>query len=99
MIRNQISILWVLIASTLLYCVPAPAQKPVLLPELSSKRLLNDLHVTVASTPRLGDSMTIGLVLRYGAAFDPADKSGLSNLVSRMFLRATAGKTSKGYSG
>lgn len=95
MIRNQISILWVLIASTLLYCVPAPAQKPVLLPELSSKRLLNDLHVTVASTPRLGDSMTIGLVLRYGAAFDPADKSGLSNLVSRMFLRATAGKTSK----
>jgi zinc protease len=39
--------------------------------------------------------MTIGLVLRYGAAFDPADKSGLSNLVSRMFLKATAGKTSK----
>lgn len=95
MIRNRISILWVLIASTLLYCVPAPAQKPVLLPELNSKRLLNDLHVTVASTPRLGDSMTIGLVLRYGAAFDPADKSGLSNLVSRMFLKATAGKTSK----
>jgi len=95
MIRNRISILWVLIAYTLLYCVPAPAQKPVLLPELNSKRLLNDLHVTVASTPRLGDSMTIGLVLRYGAAFDPADKSGLSNLVSRMFLKATAGKTSK----
>ncbi len=95
MIRNRISILWVLIASTLLYCVPAPAQKPVLLPELNSKRLLNDLHVTVASTPRLGDSMTIGLVLRYGAAFDPADKSGLSNLVSRMFMKATAGKTSK----
>ena len=95
MIRNRIRILWVLIAYTLLYCVPAPAQKPVLLPELNSKRLLNDLHVTVASTPRLGDSMTIGLVLRYGAAFDPADKSGLSNLVSRMFLKATAGKTSK----
>ena len=95
MIRNRISILRVLIASTFLYCVPAPAQKPVLLPELNSKRLLNDLHVTVASTPRLGDSMTIGLVLRYGAAFDPADKSGLSNLVSRMFLKATAGKTSK----
>ena len=74
---------------------PALAQKPVSLPELSSKRLLNDLHITVAPTPGLGDGMTIGLVLRYGAAFDPADKSGLSNLVSHMFLKATAERTSK----
>ncbi len=84
-----------MIASTLLCCAPALAQKPVLPPELNSIRLLNDLHVTVAQTPRLGDDMTIGLVVRYGAAFDPADKSGLSNLVSRMFLKATAERTSK----
>jgi zinc protease len=74
----------------------ALAQEPVPLPELNSKRLLNDLHITVAPTPGLGDGMTIGLVVRYGAAFDPADKSGLSNLVSHMFLKATAERTSKG---
>ncbi len=89
-------ILWVVIASTILCCSPALAQKPVPLPELSAKRLLNDLHITVAPTPRLGDGMTIGLVVRYGAAFDPVDKSGLSNLVSHMFLKATADRTSKG---
>jgi zinc protease len=72
------------------------AQKLIPLPELNSTRLLNDLHVTVASTSGLGDNMTIGLVVRYGAAFDPADKTGLANLVSRMFLKATAEKTAKG---
>jgi zinc protease len=72
------------------------AQKPISLPDLNSKRLLNDLHVTVASTSGLGGTMTIGLVVRYGAAFDPADKAGLANLTSRMFLKATAEKTSKG---
>jgi zinc protease len=78
------------------FCIgPAQAQKPVPLPELSSKRLLNDLQVTVAATPNLGENMTIGLVLRYGAAFDPAEKGGLANLVSRMFMMATVDKTLK----
>jgi zinc protease len=72
------------------------AQKPVQLPELDSRRLLNDLHVTVASTPESGESMTIGLVLRYGSAFDPSDKSGLANLTSRMFMKATTDKSAKG---
>src|SRR5213596_2366264 len=64
-------------------------------PEISYKRMLNDLQVVVASTPYLGDSMTIGLVVRYGSAFDPSDKGGLAYLVSRMFLRATQDKTAK----
>jgi zinc protease len=76
--------------------LPLSAQKPAVLPDLSFKRLLNDLQITVASSRYLGDSMTIGLVVRYGAAFDPADKGGLAYLVSQMFLRATLEKTAKG---
>jgi zinc protease len=65
------------------------AQKSAGLPELTFKRLLNDLQVIVASTPGMGESMTIGLVLRYGSAFDLADKGGLANLVSRLIGKAT----------
>ena len=60
------------------------------LPDLSSRRLLNDLQVTVAHTRQFGDSMTIGLVIRYGAAFDPEGKGGLTNIVTRMLMKATA---------
>jgi zinc protease len=73
----------------------APAQPRAVLPELHFKRLLNDLGITAAATPYLGESMTIGLVLRYGAAFDPAEKGGLAHLLSRMFLRSTADKTAQ----
>jgi zinc protease len=71
------------------------AQDTTPLPELSSKRLLNDLQITVARTPYLGDGMTLGLVLRYGAAFDPGDKGGVANLVSRMLMKATLDRTTK----
>jgi zinc protease len=54
------------------------------------------MQSTVASTQHTGESMTIGLVVRYGSAFDPSDKGGLVNLLSRMFMRATVDKTSKG---
>jgi zinc protease len=67
----------------------ARGQTAIPLPELVSKRLLNDLQVTVAPTPKMGDSMAIGLVVRYGSAFDPEGKAGLANLLSRMFLKAT----------
>jgi len=96
MIRHRIGTLSIFIALILWCCAPALAQKPVPLPEVNSKRLLNDLHITVASTPNTGDSMTIGLVVRYGSAFDPAEKGGLANFVSNMFMRATEDKTSKG---
>jgi predicted Zn-dependent peptidase len=69
------------------------AQSPSSVPELVSKRLLNDLQVTVAATPNLGNPMTIGLVLRYGSAFDPEGKGGLANLVSMMLMKATNDKT------
>src|SRR5437867_4215598 len=72
-----------------------PAEPPVLLPEVSYKRLLNDLQVVVASTPSLGESMTIGLVTRYGSAYDPAGKGGLAYLVSQMFLKGTQDKSGK----
>jgi zinc protease len=96
MMRNVNRALWILIAATLLCSLPVFAQKAVPLPELNSKRLLNELHITVVPTPNFGESMAIGLVLRYGASFDPAEKGGLANLATRMFLRATADKTAKG---
>jgi zinc protease len=92
-------IMWLLIpAAVIFFCyVPLRAQPPTPLPELSSKRLLNDLQITVASTPTLGDGLAIGLVVRYGAAYDPTEpeKGGLANLVSRMLMKATADKTQK----
>jgi zinc protease len=82
-------------AAVVLCVAAAHAQKPVALPELTFKRLLNDLQITVAATPYLGDGMTIGLVLRYGSAFDPADKGGLVHLLSHMFMKATLDKSAK----
>src|SRR4030095_14924094 len=73
----------------------ATLQKPAVLPELTHKRLLNDLQVVVASTPHLGDSMTIGLVTRYGSSYDPAEKGGLAHLVCRMFMTASQDRTAK----
>jgi zinc protease len=70
-------------------------QKPAVLPAVSHKRLLNDLQVVVASTPNLADSMTIGLVTRYGSIYDPAEKGGLAHLVSRMFMTASQDRTAK----
>jgi zinc protease len=70
-------------------------QKPAVLPALTQKRLLNDLQVLVASTPHLEDSMTIGLVTRYGSIYDPAEKGGLAHLVSRMFMTASQDRTAK----
>ena len=63
------------------------------LPELSSKRLLNDLNVTVARTQNFGDTMTMGLVLRYGSTFDPEGKGGLAYLVSQMLMKATTDRS------
>ena len=93
MVRHVMRTLLILPAAVWLTCTPALSQTLVPLPDLDSRRLLNDLHITVASTPHLGDSMTIGLLLRYGSAFDPEDKGGLAKLVSRMFMRATADKS------
>jgi len=73
----------------------ASDQDAMVLPELSSMRLLNDLQVYVASTPFLGDAMTIGLILRYGAAFDPANKGGVAYLTSQLLAKATVDKTAK----
>ena len=42
---------------------------------------------------------TIGLVVRYGSAFDPAEKGGVAYLLSRMFLKATADKSLKDIQG
>ncbi len=76
-------------------CSAAWAQKPAALPEVTFKRLLNDLQVIVASTPGMGESMTIGLVLRYGSAFDPSEKGGLANLVTRMIGKSTMDRSSE----
>ena len=81
-------------ALVVLFCAGAltcAAQSAI--PDLHNRRLLNDLHVTVAHTRQFGDSLTMGLVIRYGAAFDPEDKGGLMNLVTRMLTKATADNT------
>lgn len=75
----------------------ALAQKPPVLPEINSKRLLNELQVIVANPPQAGDSLTVALVVRYGAIYDPSDKGGLANLVSRMFFRASLDRTRKDF--
>lgn len=74
---------------------PVRAQAPPVLPELTYKRLLNDLQVIVASSPGTGENMTIGLVLRYGSAFDPAEKGGLANLITHMIGKATADRSAQ----
>ncbi len=89
---------WVILSalfSSVLAHQAVSAQTPVQLPELNYKRLMNDLQVTVASTPALGESMTIGLVVRYGSIYDPADKGGLANLLSKMFTKATVDLSAK----
>ncbi len=88
-----IHILFIWFAVNILFNARAFAQNPVRLPELSFKRLLNELQIIVATTPGLGEQMSIGLVVRYGSAFDPVDESGLANLVCRTLLRATVDKT------
>lgn len=69
------------------------AQAYVPLPETNTKRLLNGLQIIVAPTPYLGESMAIGLVVRYGSAFDMRNKGGVAYLLSRMFMKATVDKT------
>jgi zinc protease len=94
MMRYRISCL--LILAAIVWCgAPALAQKPAPLPELSFKRLLNDLQVIVASSPNMGKRMAIGLAIRYGASFDPVEKRGLANLTRRMLMRATAERSLK----
>ena len=83
------------VISIMLLGPAALAQKPPVLPELNSKRLLNELQVIVANPPQAGDSLTIALVVRYGGIYDPSDKGGLANLVSRMFFRASLDRTRK----
>ena len=93
--RHGISSLLISATLMLFGCSSAWSQNPVPLPNLSSKRLLNDLQITVASTANFGDSMAIGLVVRYGSAFDPEGKGGLANIVSQMFMKATLDRTLK----
>jgi zinc protease len=85
---KRATIIAVLICAAALACA---AQSGV--PDLNSRRLLNDLQVTVAHTKQFGDSMTLGMVIRYGAAFDPEEKGGLTNLVIRMLMKAPAGRS------
>ncbi|HYK91027.1 MAG TPA: pitrilysin family protein [Acidobacteriota bacterium] len=83
------------LAILVLWVTPGGAQSQVTLPEVAFKRLMNDLQITIAATPYLGDGMTIGLVVRYAASFDPSDKGGLAHLVSHLFMKATIDKNAK----
>lgn len=93
--RTNMRHILILTTLILLCSIPAVSQQTTPLPDLTTKRLLNDLQVTVAKNPNLGSNMAIGLVVRYGAYFDPAGKGGVANLLSRMFLKAAIDKTAK----
>ncbi len=93
--KNKMRCTLILTTLTLLCSIPAESQQASPLPDLSTRRLLNDLQVTVAKAPHMGEDMAIGLVVRYGAYFDPAGKGGVANLLSRMFLKAAVDKTAK----
>ena len=67
------------------------------LPELSHKRLLNGLQITIAEAPHFDEEMTIGLAVRHGAIFDPSRKGGLAHIVSRMFLKASTDKAEEDF--
>src|SRR5947207_10454424 len=71
----------------------ASGQIPLVYPQLSFRRLLNDLQIVVASAPPFGESTTIGLVLRYSSVFVPPEKGGLSLLALRLFLQAPQSRT------
>ncbi len=75
----------------------ATQQEKLVFPEISSPplRLLNGLTAYVARTTYLGDTMTIGLVVRYGSAFDLATKGGIAYLASQMFGKSTEERTTK----
>ena len=75
----------------------ASAQTTPGFPELNSKRLLNELQVIVANPAQPTEGLTIALVVRYGSIYDPSDKGGLANLVSRMFFRASQDRTRKDF--
>jgi len=93
--KSGASFLIVFLAVLAVYASPTPEQKSQVFPELSRTPLLNDLQVYIASTPYLGDNMTIGLVLRYGSTFDPANKGGVAHLTSQMLGKATIDMTTK----
>jgi zinc protease len=95
MIQNSLRNSLISIIAICMCSAPALAQTNTPLPELSSKRLLNDLQITVAETPYLGGDLAIGLVVRYGAVYDLTGKEGTANLVSRMLAKATLERTSK----
>jgi zinc protease len=95
MVRYGIRYLIVTMVYVIWGSAVSSAQNPVPFPEVSAKRLLNSLQIVAAPTPYLDESMAIGLVIRYGSAFDGADKGGAANLLARMFMKATMDKTSK----
>jgi zinc protease len=82
-------------AACLLILSAAPARSETSLSKLESKRLLNDLQITVATTAEASDRAAVGLVVRYGSAFDPVDKGGVAHLLSRMFLKKTADRSAE----
>jgi zinc protease len=95
MIHKNLRNLLLFMLVVFICCAPVLAQNRTSLPELRSKRLLNDLQIIVAPTPSLGTDMAMGLVVRYGAIYDLTGKEGAANLVSRMLLKATIERTSK----
>jgi len=87
----------ILLVASIICAYPAVSysQAAAVLPELTSKRLLNDLQIVVAENRGFGDDLTIGLIVRYGSALDLSGKGGTAYLLSQLFMRGTLDKSAK----
>ena len=95
MIRRYLCCVLLIASTVCAVPVTSYSQVAAALPELTFKRLMNDLQIIVAETPDFEDDLTIGLIVRYGSAFDLSGKGGTAYLLSLLFLRGTLDKSAK----
>jgi len=95
MIRQYLS--RILLVASMICAVSSASYSQIaaVLPELTFKRLMNDLQIIVAETPDFSDDLTVGLIVRYGSAFDLSGKGGTAYLLSQLFAKGTLDKTAK----
>ncbi len=74
-----------IIAPSVFPCVfPSESQEPIKVPDFEKKTLLNGMQFLFLKGT--GGRIPFLLMIENGAAFDPADKSGVTNLMARMML-------------
>ena len=70
---------------------PLGGDKPFIAPAVKSAKLENGLEIFVVERPEL-PKVSVALATRAGSVADPADKSGLASLTTRVTRRGTSSK-------